>query len=97
MYAIPWADRELFTLNRYLVDAACIVTDVEQESRQHFEAVLAQERQTIKGSVPCRDSGSPVAEDAIVADLTSAAAAPLAVDLLCAPGPFARGGMHRAE
>lgn len=70
---------------------------MEQESRQHFEAVLAQERQTIEGSVSCSNRGSPVAEDEIVADLSSAAAAPLAVDLLCAPAPCARGGKHRAE
>ena len=74
------------------MEAACTVVDVEKETRQHFEAVLARENQSIADSIPCSTTGGTVEDDAILADIYSTDGAAMAVDLLTAPGCMLNAG-----
>lgn len=75
----------MYTICRHPIDASCPVVDADKEARQHFEAMVARESMSIAGSVPCYTTGSPLNEDASVADACSADGSAIAVDLLTAP------------
>ncbi|CAL8466945.1 g6481 [Coccomyxa elongata] len=70
---------------RHAIDASCPVVDADKEARQHFEAMVARESQSIAGAVPFYTTGSLFKEDALLADACSADGSAIAVDLLTAP------------
>ncbi|BDA40749.1 probable protein odr-4 homolog [Coccomyxa sp. Obi] len=70
---------------RHPIDASCPVVNADREARQHFEAMIARESQSIAGSVPFYATGSPFKEDTLVADTCSADGSAIAIDLLTAP------------